>query len=268
MLRKRQFVMIFVALTFHVSPPVHAQGIGTNYDMSRFLSEPHPFATGTGVRWQPLSATPTAAVLRRPLPARAPTPRAQPRKTSRASTQTKAKSSNRAKTRGFDDGWLSEIRVGVLKHAVSLVGNTTKETGVDGNLEILFEAPSLLELLWSPRPTIGITANSSSTNTDIVYGGLTWEWIPWSNLILDFSLGMAVHNGELKFDPSVAFPANAGRHREFGCRWLFRESFEAGWLFAKRHTATIMWSHYSHGGLCDDKNEGLDNLGVRYGYRF
>ena len=138
MLSKRQFVMIFVALTFYVSPLVHAQGIGTTYDMSRFLSEPHPFATGSGVRWQPLSATPTASVLRRPLPARAPTPRAQPRETPRASTQTKAEPSNRAKTSGFYDGWLSEVRVGILKHAVSLVGNTTKETGVDGNLEILF----------------------------------------------------------------------------------------------------------------------------------
>ncbi len=266
MYRKRQCVIIILALTFYVSVTVHAQGIGTTYDMSRFLSEPHPFATGINVRRQGLSTTPATPALRSPLPAQASTPRIQP--TSRASLEPTAKSSRRIEPSGFEGGWLSEVRVGVLKHAVSLVGNTTKETGIDGNLEILFEAPSFLGLLWSPRPTIGLTANSSATNTDIAYGGLTWEWAPWSNLILDFSLGMAVHNGELKFDPSVAFPANAGRHREFGCRWLFRESFEAGWLFAKRHAATIMWSHYSHGGLCDDKNEGLDNIGVRYGYRF
>ena len=266
MYRKRQYVMVILALTFLVSATVHAQGIGTTYDMSRFLSEPHPFATGINVRGQGLSSTRAAPALRSPLPAQAPTPRNQ--STSRASVEPTAKSSRRTEPSGFGGGWLSEVRVGVLKHAVSLIGNTTKETGIDGNLEVLFEAPSFLGLLWSPRPTIGLTANSSATNTDIAYGALTWEWAPWSNLILDFSLGMAVHNGELKFDPSVAFPANAGRHREFGCRWLFRESFEAGWLFAKRHAATIMWSHYSHGGLCDDKNEGLDNIGVRYGYRF
>ena len=264
MSRKRQLAMMFLALTFFVSPPVHAQGIGTTYDMSRFLGEPHPFATGIGGSWKPISASQLATAFRRLNPAQAPTPQAQ----YRASSQTNAKSSQLAHPGEHDDGWLSEVRVGILKHAASLVGNTTKETGIDGNIEILFEAPSFLELLSSPRPTIGITANASSTNTDIAYGGLTWEWNPWSNLLLDFSLGMAVHNGELKFDPSVAFPANAGRHREFGCRWLFRESFEAGWLFAKRHAATIMWSHYSHGGICDDKNEGLDNLGFRYGYRF
>ncbi len=264
MLIKRQLAMTFLALTFFVSPPVHAQGIGTTYDISRLLGVPHPFATGMSVSWQPISASQLAPAFWRLDPAQAPTPQAQ----YRTSSQTKAKSSQRAKPGELDDRWLSEVRVGTLKHAASLVGNTTKETGIDGNLEILFEAPSFLELLSSPRPTIGITANTSSTNTDIAYGGLTWEWNPWSNLLLDFSLGMALHNGELKFDPNVAFPAHAGRHREFGCRWLFRESFEAGWLFAKRHAATIMWSHYSHGGLCGDQNEGLDNLGFRYGYRF
>jgi len=261
-LRTRYFVMIFWASTVCVYPSAHAQGIGTIYDMSRFLNEPYPLTLGMGVRWKSLSATPAVPALRHLLPAHA-----QPRPASHASAESAAKSSHRAKSSGSGDGWLSEVRVGALKHAASLVGNTTKETGIDGNLEILLQAPSFLELLWSPRPTIGISANSSSTNTDIAYAGLTWEWNPWSNLILDFSLGMALHNGKLKFDPSVPFPANAGRHREFGCRWLFRESFEGGWLFAKRHAVTVMWSHFSHGGLCDDKNQGLDNVGIRYGYR-
>ena len=139
---------------------------------------------------------------------------------------------------------------------------------MDANVELLFETPRWLEFLWSPRPMTGVSANASSTNTDIAYTGLTWEWTPWSNLILDFSFGFAIHNGKLKYDAAQAFPEDAGRHREFGCRWLFRETLEAGWRFANRHAATVMWSHYSHGGLCDDKNEGLDNVGIRYGYRF
>ena len=263
MFRKRQFAM-FLALTLFVSPPIHAQGIGTTYDMSRFLSEPHPFATSIGSSWQPILTSQLTPAFGHSDPPRPPTSHAE----YRASSKTKAKSGHLRKPGELDDRWLSEVRVGILKHAASLVGNTAKETGIDGNLEILFKAPSFLELLSSPRPTIGVTANASSTNTDTAYSGLTWELTPWSNLLLNVSLGMAVHNGELKFDPSVAFPANAGRHREFGCRWLFRESLEAGWLFGKHHAATIMWSHYSHGGLCDDKNEGLDNVGFRYGYRF
>lgn len=223
---------------------------GTLYNMDYFLREPHPFAVGV-----PPEAPPTVPTA---IPVEVKPP--EPRVAQSSSTRMPAdKVSNR---------WLSEIRGGILKHAVSLVGNQSKETGVDGNLEILFNSPEWLGFLWSPRPHFGASFNASALNTDVAYTGLTWEWRPLKALFFNFSFGVAVHNGELEYDPSKPFPSDAGRHREFGCRALFRESFELGWIFAKRHAVSAMWSHYSHGGLCGGQNEGLDNLGVRYGYRF
>tara|TARA_B100000700_G_scaffold216683_1_gene238254 strand:+ start:572 stop:1351 length:780 start_codon:yes stop_codon:yes gene_type:complete len=248
---------IVFLIVLHAVSPTLAQNIRKTYDMSRFLNEPHPFSVNrvpVGLNSHEKSAkdkqSPAAPIKSATSGSRLP-------------TITKSLAPIQP-----SNGWLSEIRVGLLKHAVALVGNTPKETGLDGNIEVLFDSPNWLNFLWAPRPMMGVSANSSSTNTDIVYSGLTWEWNPWSALLLDFSFGFAMHNGKLKYDSGAVFPEDAGRHREFGCRWLFRESFEGGWLFEDRHALTLMWSHYSHGGLCDDKNEGLDNVGIRYGYRF
>ena len=246
-----------VLIVVHAVSPTFAQNIRKTYDMSRFLNEPHPFAAS---RFPLGSNSPVKSAL-------GPQNPPAPIKSANSGYRLPMFAKSLAPI-DPSDGWLSEIRFGVLKHAVALVGNTPKETGIDGNIEVLFNSPNWLNFLWAPRPMMGASANSSSTNTDIVYSGLTWEWNPWSALILDFSFGFAIHNGELKYDAGTVFPEDAGRHREFGCRWLFRESFEGGWLFEDRHALTLMWSHYSHGGLCDDKNEGLDNVGLRYGYRF
>jgi hypothetical protein len=119
--------------------------------------------------------------------------------------------------------------------------------------------------VWSPRPHLGASFNASDANTDQVYAGLTWEWMPFDSLFIDFSFGFAGHNGRLENDPG---DTDTGRRREFGCSVLFRESLEVGYVFLRRHSLSVMWDHISHGGLCDDENEGMDNLGARYGYRF
>ena len=247
----------FVSYFVCTGPAISSSNL---YDMSRFLNEPHPFAVATKSTVQPLATNSTQQGQKSKIFSKIIS--------SKTRAQQPPSPITNHQTNKFTVGWLSELRLGALKHAVSLVGNTTKETGMDGNIELLYQTPSWLEWFWSPRPMTGASANASSNNTDIAYTGLTWEWGPWSDLILNFSFGFAIHNGELKYDSAQAFPEDAGRHREFGCRWLFRETLESGWLLAERHAVTLMWSHYSHGGLCDDKNEGLDNVGIRYGFRF
>jgi len=228
-----------------------ASASGTLYDMSAFLAQPHPFATAVAM---PASQPPVPQVRPevrpRPMPAGAPAP------------------PNLEAASGGSGKWISEIRGGVLKHSISPIGHDAKETGVDGNLEVLFASPGWLSWLLKPRPQIGASFNGSDNNTDVLYAGLQWEWTFWDSFFFDFSFGGAVHNGELSYDAGVAFPEYAGRRRELGCRALFRESFELGWRFWERHNLSLMWAHYSHGGICGDQNEGLDNMGMRYGYRF
>ena len=253
--------LAFVSLTTIL---VEAKAANSLYDMSRFLSEPHPFARVTQ------SQTPQPRPTVRPLSSddsiKTVTPVPPKIKLSELKSNGTLEPETAINKKNLP--WVSEFRTGILKHAVSLIGNASKETGIDGNLEILFNSPDWLNFLWSPRPHIGASFNSSTNNTDVAYAGLTWEKEVWHSVFLNFSFGGATHNGKLSYDAGVPFPSDYNRHREFGCRALFRESFEIGWNFAKPHRLSTMWSHYSHAGLCGDQNEGLDNLGIRYGYHF
>ena len=155
-------------------------------------------------------------------------------------------------------GIISELRGGFFDHDAGVFGRN-KEDGNDYNFETLFVSPGLLDFVWSPRPMLGITFNDDN-NTSQFYGGLTREWLPLDNVFVDFSLGFAVHNGNLNDN-------ELGR-KDLGSRVLFRESLELGWNFYNKDSISIILDHVSHGHLLADANEGMDSLGVRYGYRF
>ena len=161
-------------------------------------------------------------------------------------------------------GTLSEVRLGAFKHAVAF-GKTAKETGADVNIEALFTSPDWLGPFWSPRPHLGFTANTSTKNTDFIYAGLTWEWVPFGDLFIDLGLGLSVHNGMLD-NSRIEGKARSDR-LEFGCRALFRESLEIGYRLFERHSLSVMWAHHSHASLCHEDDDGIDNAGLRYGYR-
>jgi lipid A 3-O-deacylase len=159
---------------------------------------------------------------------------------------------------------LTEVRVGALKHAVAF-GHRAKEQGMDGNVEALFASPDWLRWAFSPRPHLGLTANASKRATDFLYAGLTWDWTFREAIFVDVSLGFSVHDGML--DNSMIAGRSREDRREFGCRALFRESLEFGYRFLERHSLSLMWEHHSHGSLCSEENEGIDNAGLRYGFR-
>ena len=54
---------------------------------------------------------------------------------------------------------------------------------------------------------------------------------------------------------------------EFGSRILFRLGAELGWRFTEQHGISLVWDHMSNAGILDEKNQGIDNLGIRYSYR-
>ena len=61
-------------------------------------------------------------------------------------------------------------------------------------------------------------------------------------------------------------------HRALGLRdgntvtW-FRLGLNVGWQFNKNHSIDVLLDHISNAKLCDT-NEGLENVGIRYGYKF
>jgi len=138
--------------------------------------------------------------------------------------------------------------------------SSNKESGVDLNLEVLFTSPDVLKAIWSPRPHFGLTGNTAG-DTDQVYAGLGWQWDFFKDWFAGFTLGGAVHDGKLRTHDG------ARDKKELGCRVLFRESADLGYRLGGPHSLMLSFSHISNAKLCG-VNEGLENVGIRYGYRF
>jgi len=155
------------------------------------------------------------------------------------------------------DSIVSEVRGGIYAHDIDL-WSFHRESGMDANGEILFISPTLLEDVWAPRPHLGATVNLSG-KTSHVYSGLTWEFALSADFFVDANLGLSLHNGRLDTDE--------GDRKSFGSRVLFRLGGALGYNLTEKWNISLQYEHMSNAYLADP-NEGMDNVGVRLGYRF
>ena len=246
-----------LALTLFVATPEAATSGGL-YDMSRFLQEPHPFArTPVSPRLSlekplvpPKIIVPNKKDLNVISSTKKPAELIKTPKVLLPSTTSKY-------TPISNSGYLSEIRGGLLVHDEGLFSRN-KEDGIDTNIEVLFNSPSMLDVVWAPRPHLGATLNSAG-NTSQAYLGLTWNWDFYRYFFLNFSLGGAFHTGEkVTDDPKT---------KSLGCSVLFRESLDLGYKVSGPHSVMFHLDHISNAKLCST-NEGLEAFGLRYGYSF
>lgn len=154
---------------------------------------------------------------------------------------------------------IHEVRFGVLAHDVdNLWSGSSREEGTDYNGELIF-TPEYSLLGGVLRPNIGFSINDSE-DTSKVYGGGLLEYTWRNGIFFDAGLGLAVHDGETD---------DEGRKdkKELGSPILFRVTFELGVTVADHHRLSMMFDHISNAYIFDP-NEGLDTLGIRYGYLF
>ena len=145
------------------------------------------------------------------------------------------------------------VKGGVLSHSTGFL-SYGKEDGTDLNIEVQFK-----EKLLKGHIAVGADL-STNNNTSFIYSGLVWEDRFFDNILLGFSFGLSIHNGELD--------EGSSDKRQLGTLILFREAFEIGYYLNKNSTISILYDHYSNGGITGDRNQGNDNLGIRYGYYF
>jgi len=162
------------------------------------------------------------------------------------------------------DGIVDEVKGGVLYHDAE-IGGHHKEGGADINGEVLFTSPSFLSVIWAPRPHLGTDINTDG-KTSQFYGGLTWTLLNFRQIFteqdgiyLNGSLGGAIHTGHLD--------GGGTDDKQMGSRVLFRESIDVGYEFVPRQSVSVFIDHISDAGLTNH-NDGITNLGMRYGYGF
>lgn len=155
--------------------------------------------------------------------------------------------------------FVHEFKLGALYHDMPVLwsGSQRERTAVDINAELIL-APSIAFLGGTIRPAIGGTVNTRG-ETSKGYIDARWQIEGPANLFFGLGLGAAVHDGNTDI-------RDRGR-KALGSLLLFHIPFEAGLRLDARNAISIYYDHMSN-GYTRRYNEGLDTLGVRYGYRF
>ncbi|MHB1214583.1 MAG: acyloxyacyl hydrolase [Thiobacillus sp.] len=148
------------------------------------------------------------------------------------------------------------LAVGVLAHDHGPFSDH-HEDGVDLNLEAQF-AP--LDILGSPRPHLGVTANFVG-DTSVAYAGLGVRFRETPQWFVDGLLGVATHDGPLHKDPAgCQLNSDCG----YGTRILPRLGLEVGYRIGPAASISLLFDHMSHKWLIGGENEGLDHVGLRF----
>jgi hypothetical protein len=167
-------------------------------------------------------------------------------------------------------GLISEVRVSVANHDVQFLSFTNTdinpfehkvEEGLDIGAAVFFTSPAFLEAIGAPRPyaQIGI---STSGQTNHFAAGLDWEYAFDSGIYLGGFLGLAYQDGYINEAPD-------GRLR-LGSPILFHFGADLGYRIDGHWGIALFWEHMSNGAILGDAdaNQGMDNVGIRVGYRF
>jgi lipid A 3-O-deacylase len=170
-------------------------------------------------------------------------------------------------------GIVDEVKLGVLAHDIDLFAANPKENGVAINTEILFvnlpfadpERPAWLNFILTPRPAIG---GSISTNggTSFGYFGANWE-VTYARRIINPNDSLF---GSFEFGAAFNDAPSSGFHPDrevMGSTADFHLAAELGYRFDKHFSASLYYEHISNADLASP-NPGINNAGVRFGYKF
>jgi hypothetical protein len=156
-------------------------------------------------------------------------------------------------------GFVQEFKIGVLDHDVPGLwsGFRAEPDSADINVEVLF-SPSVDFLGGTIRPALGGSINTVGA-TSIGYLDARWQYETTCGLFFGLGIGGAVHDGQIELEDLD--------RKALGSRVLFHIPAEIGFRLDAHNSLSAYFEHTSN-GYTASPNEGLDRLGVRYGYRF
>jgi lipid A 3-O-deacylase len=168
------------------------------------------------------------------------------------------------------DGLITEFKIGAFDHDAPLGGHQ-KETGADVGGEILFQPVDFLDFIGigSPRPILGGLVNSAG-QTNQVYTGLTFTFDFAADVLRDgdgffaeATVGGGLNDGKI----NVTDPVKSQEEKSLGSNVLFREDLDIGYRVTQRVSIAFSYNHISDADLAQ-RNEGLNDVGVRLGIKF
>jgi lipid A 3-O-deacylase len=167
---------------------------------------------------------------------------------------------------------VDELRVGVT-HNFNVEHNRLTDGREGDNVEgeLVWSSPELFGIIGSPRPYVVGSFNTEG-KTSFVGAGVLWRWNFAHNWAFEPGFGFIVHNGEIDNpypDGSAQAAQFQDEHQLLGSRDLFRETFALERSFGDHAALQVYYEHASHGQILNSgRNQGLNNVGLRYVWRF
>ncbi len=168
---------------------------------------------------------------------------------------------------------VDEFHVGAMAHNICVTDckNANKEDGFNVEFQVSFDSPGWLEWAGSPQPYVMASVN---TEGDTSFGGvgLEWRWDFAEGWALEPGFGYVMHDGATNNPYANGTPEAAAFAEEnvlLGSEDLFRTSIALTRDFEGPWEAQVLFEHLSHGQILGEgRNQGLDQIGVRFGYQF
>ena len=159
---------------------------------------------------------------------------------------------------GADD-LIHELKVGALYHDMPSLwsGFQREDKSVDINIDAQL-SPSMQLFFGTVRPAVGASI-STAGQTSSAYVDARWTYEAASGLFFATGLGIAIHDGSLVNDDRT--------RKALGSRELFHIPIELGYRLDTHTSVSAYFEHMSN-AYTQRYNQGLDRLGIRYGYRF
>jgi lipid A 3-O-deacylase len=156
-------------------------------------------------------------------------------------------------------GLVDELKIGVLDHDVPDLwsGFRAEPNSIDMNVEALL-SPKVSFAGGTLQPAIGASINTVGA-TSMGYLDARWQFETSFGVFFGLGVGAAVHDGQLQLDDLD--------RKALGSRVLFHFPAEIGYRFDGHNSVSAYFEHTSN-GFTAFPNEGMDRLGIRYGYRF
>jgi len=168
---------------------------------------------------------------------------------------------------------IDEIHVGVMQHNICVTNckNADKEDGPNVEFQVSFDSPGFLDWAFSPQPYLMASVNTAG-ETSFGGFGLEWRWDFAEGWAIEPGIGYVVHNGEIENPYASGSPeaaAFAAEHVQYGSRDLFRTSLGLTRDFQGPWEGQLFYEHLSHGQILGSgRNQGVDQIGIRFGYQF
>jgi hypothetical protein len=167
--------------------------------------------------------------------------------------------SSPARAEIFDQVW-----IGGYAHDISDWGLGKESNTADVQLEVDTAQPQFLRFLGAPHLNATLALNTAG-KTDFGSVGLAWDHRLVGSLYGSLQFGIGDSDGVTEPTDN---PKDANRLL-LGSKALFREAGGVNWRMKNHWLIGVQFVHASNGLILGHRyNEGINDLGIRIGYRF